>query len=164
MAGRLFDAMPKLCPEMGEGQFEKMIPREIIIHHSLTTDSGTVSWGAIRTYHVESLGWSDIGYHWGIEMMRGQCEIVMGRMPDRQGAHCVGHNDASIGVCFVGNFDFIAPQPEQWEKGVEVIKWLMREFRIPPQNVKGHRYYNNTKTCPGRMFDMGKLRADLLIP
>lgn len=136
-----------------------MKPLRIILHHSLTKDSGTVSWGAIRDYH-KSIGWSDIGYHFGIENLRGQTEILIGRMPDKKGAHCAGDNSDSIGICFVGNFDLDPVPAESWNEGIRVVKYLMKQFNI--QTIQGHRELNPKKSCPGRLFDMDKFRREVL--
>lgn len=37
-------------------------PDGFLIHHSGTRDSGTVSWSAIRSFHLYDRGWADIGY------------------------------------------------------------------------------------------------------
>ncbi len=139
-----------------------MTPSYIALHHSLTKDSGTVSWGAIRRYHL-SKKYSDIGYHYGIELARNQYEIMCGRMPSKRGAHCHGLNNNSLGVCMVGNFTHNPPPPEQWTLTVKLVKYLREEFNIPLQNVVGHRDAQENRSCPGRMFDMGKFRADLLV-
>ena len=131
----------------------------IILHHSLTKDSDTVSWGAIRTYH-KNKGWKDIGYHFGIEDLRGQTEILVGRMTDRMGAHCSNDNVGSIGICFVGNFDIIEPPIESWNKGIELVKFLMRTYGIT--RVVGHTELNPYKTCPGKLFNLDKFRDELL--
>lgn len=137
----------------------EMIPIRAILHHSLTRDSGTVSWGAIRNYHVNHNGWSDIGYHFGIENLRGQTEIVCGRMPDKRGVHCRGHNRNSIGICFVDNFDLAPPSEEKWNAGVKLVKYLIKIYNI--QDVKGHREYNSRKSCPGKFFDLDKFRKEV---
>jgi hypothetical protein len=48
-----------------------MNPEYIVIHHSLTPDNQTVSWNAIRRYHIDVNKWADIGYHYGIENING---------------------------------------------------------------------------------------------
>jgi len=133
----------------------------IILHHSLTADSGTVSWGAIRRYHLETLGWKDIGYHFGIERVGGHYETLIGRMMTETGAHTSGHNAGSLGICLIGNFDNAPPAPEQWELTLRLVRSLMEVFDIAPDMVFGHRDFTSVKTCPGRMFDLAKFRREL---
>lgn len=134
-------------------------PQRIIIHHSLTKDSGTVSWGAIHRYHTQMLGWSDIGYHFGIERVQDKIQVLMGRMPDRQGAHTRGHNINSIGICFVGNYDKVQVPQDMWEKGIQLVRYLKRVYNI--SEVKGHNEYSY-KSCPGKNFDMERFRRECL--
>lgn len=139
-----------------------MKPTHIIIHHSLTKDSKTVSWGAIRDYHL-GLGWSGIGYHDGVELARNHVEIFRGRMPDEKGAHCRkdGMNNVSIGICCVGNYDHTFPSFEIWREAKRVTKFYMRHYGIKANNVHGHGEIDNRKTCPGRNWDMNKFRSEL---
>ena len=137
-----------------------MTPEQIILHHSLTADSGTVSWTAIREYHKNVLGWKDVGYHFGIEKVNGYYETIVGRNLFMQGAHCRGQNHNSIGVCFVGNFDRHEPPHEQWATGLILVSQLRKIFQIPREKVLGHNHYSQ-KTCPGIFFDVKKFRNQL---
>lgn len=141
-----------------------MKPSFIILHHSLTADSETVSWGAIRNYHVNTLHWSDIGYHFGVEKIGGRHEILVGRMMDEPGAHCKqqGMNRHSLGVCFIGNFDLEKPPLEMWLLGLDLVNTLMKVFAIPRDHVYGHRELVDYKSCPGWAFNLGKFRNSLL--
>jgi len=137
-----------------------MVPDILVIHHSLTEDSNTVSWNAIRRYHTETLGWSDIGYHFGIEYIRDHYEILMGRMPNVKGAHCLGHNNNSIGICFVGCFDTHAPSQTQLYAGARLATWICKVYHIPVSNIVGHRdLIGGSKTCPGKAFDLDLFRS-----
>jgi hypothetical protein len=163
-----------------------VIPTYIIIHHSLTKDSGTVSWGAIRHYHksyacngtiiseelakeLEADGkpvkrpWLDIGYHVGTELINEDYEILLGRMPSVQGAHCAaaGMNAVSLGICNVGNFDVVKPPHEQWMLCLKVTNYFRNLYSIPVVAVNGHREFDPHKTCPGKLWDMARFREDL---
>ena len=137
-----------------------MMPNHIILHHSLTKDGQTVSWGAIRRYHVETNGWADIGYQLGLELIGDHYEILIGRMLDQVGAHTIGHNLDSIGICFVGNFDLAPPPPDQWALGVRLCHSLCHIFNISPDHIYGHRDFA-PKSCPGTMFDLGRFRSEV---
>ena len=137
-----------------------MKPTRIIIHHSFTKDSKTVSWNAIRMYHIRYLMMVEIGYTFGLEQVGQHQEILMGRMMNEAGAHTRGHNHDSLGICFVGNFDLAAPPPEQWNLGIKLVKSLIEVFDIPTWRVFGHRNFAD-KTCPGTFFDMDLFRKSL---
>jgi N-acetylmuramoyl-L-alanine amidase len=137
-----------------------MIPY-IIIHHSLTKDGQTVSWSAIRKYHVNTLGYKDVGYHWGVELVNDEYEVILGRIPGTVGAHCIPRNKDSIGICVVGNFEEAAPPVKQWYKTLQLCKWLMKVYRIPVASVLGHMEAQENRECPGKYFDMDKFRSEL---
>src|SRR3972149_5372018 len=118
-----------------------MRPQYIVLHHSLTKDGQTVSWGAIRTYHVQTNGWRDIGYHFGVELVGDYYEMLIGRTLSEDGAHCkeADMNRQGIGICLVGNFDMAPPSLKQLETTARIVTWAMKEFRIPREQVIGHR-------------------------
>lgn len=147
-----------------------MTPKtHVMLHHSLTRDSQTVSWGAIRRYHVETLGWTDIGYHVGVEQVGDGYEVFLGRDWDDVGAHCKqsGMNAKAIGLCLVGNFDLAPPPPAQWDQAVHLVRFLCRSYLsthpLTPNEivgrVVGHREFCDYKTCPGSQFDLAAFRA-----
>lgn len=158
-------------------------PTKIILHHSLTPDQKVADWPAITRYHMSyayrghiitmeraleleqerktfKKPWSDNGYHFGIDRIGNTYSCFVGRTLDRYGAHCLGQNQKSIGICFVGNFNYQGPPPEQWALGIKIVKWILINYGLSPNDVYGHRNFS-PKTCPGRMFDLGKFRSML---
>jgi len=151
-------------------------PRFIVIHHSLTKDGLTVDWEAIRRHHMETNGWSDIGYHFGIERVKGVLTCQKGRDVHVAGAHCknAGMNLKSIGICVVGNFDSTPPDLETVLYLRDLCFAIMANYPIPVQNVIAHRDaglidgfdwrksgpagIREFKTCPGILFPMDTLR------
>jgi len=138
-----------------------MIPKYIILHCSATADSETLSWDDIKRYHIDDNGWSDIGYHYGIERHAGDLIVLQGRKPHVTGAHCKDEsmNYKSLGVCVVGEFDSSPPSDDLYRETIKLLAWLCFTFQIPSFHVKGHREYTNMKTCPGMMWDLVKVRG-----
>src|SRR5262245_7647593 len=139
-----------------------MLPRtHIMLHHSLTRGGQTVSWGAIRRYHVETRGWDAIGYHYGVELVGDHYEVLMGRSELDPAAACPQEemNTRALHVCCVGNFDEAPPPRAMLEALVGlVILPAMVEYGLPPERIIGHRDLASWKTCPGSQFDLEVVR------
>lgn len=138
--------------------------RYLILHCSDTEDGPGLSWPAIRRYHMEERGWSDIGYHYGIERYGPRIAVLRGRPPWVRGAHCraAGRNRDSLGVCVVGKFDEDPPSLGVYDATVQVLARLAWAFHIEPDRVAGHREFDKRKTCPGLKWDLDKLREDIM--
>lgn len=135
-----------------------MIVERIIIHHSFTADSDTLSWGVMHSNHEAGYPGADHQYHAGGELVRGRVECLYGRPDNIPGAHCYGQNRKSLGFCFVGNFDEIAPDDTLLTAACRrvIVPWL-RQYKLTPDDIRPHSEFS-TKTCPGKMFDMDRLR------
>lgn len=142
-------------------KFDKYSARKwtnIIIHHSYSPDSDkSYQWDEIAKWHVVDNGWASIGYNFGIEMDdRGRYGYCIGRGLDCIGAHTKGMNETAMGIVLVGNYDIEEPLDCQYWLLAELCKDLMRDFKIPIENIKRHSDYA-PKTCPGLKFDLAKL-------
>ena len=120
--------------------------KEIIVH--CTATKPTVDWGVkeIRRCHINDKGWADIGYHYVIRL---NGFIERGRAEWRQGAHCVGHNRHSIGVCYVGGLDqngnpSDTRTPAQRRAMLTLLKELTQKYHC---EIHGHNEYSS-KACP----------------
>ncbi len=137
-----------------------------IVHHSAGTNSSS-DWPAvvrsIWDYHVNSNGWSDIGYNWLVDpngviyqgrgWIDGNDEVV--------GAHFCGTNSNTMGVCLLGNFEKTSPSSDALDNLEELLAWKSDEKNIDPTKrnyhssnglnlftISGHQDGCSTE-CPG---------------
>lgn len=119
----------------------------IIVHCSATAPSSDIGVAEMRDWHT-ARGWSDVGYNYVIR--RDGC-AEEGRPLEKPGAHTLGHNKDSIGICLVGGVNE-AGRPDcnftaaQWETLRALVMRLGRRYGI--KTVAGHRDYTDTKECP----------------
>ena len=150
--------------------------KNIIVHHSAS------GWGSalfIDQWHKKR-GWLGIGYHFVIlngysnsadiksqrrfDSLIGSVEC--GRTLDGDlwvqneeiGAHALGMNKDSIGICLIHNTGIY--HPTMIHSLMSIIDGLMRRFNIPADNVLGHNEVDSKKPlCPG--IDMEMIRRYL---
>ena len=136
--------------------------RYILLHHSWTEDSKTVSWNPIREDHMSRFNTDDIGYQYGIEEVRkaGVYEVLYGRRINSKGCHCPqgNMNNESVGFMFCGNFDLAPPPIGMLHKAADFIADLCNMTGISPNNIHGHREFNSAKSCPGTKFDIEQFK------
>ena len=119
----------------------------IIIHCSATPEGSNYTIDDIRKWHLQN-GWEDIGYHFVIHL---DGSIHPGRPINFKGAHTYGHNEGSIGICYVGGLEKDGKKtkdtrtPAQNESLIMLVKQLITIFG--PMKIYGHKQFAN-KACP----------------
>ena len=121
---------------------------KIIIHCSATREGENIPVETIRSWHVDGRGWSDIGYHFYIDLYG---EIHKGRDIAKIGAHVKGQNRNSIGICYCGGVeeDGKTPKDTRLDCQKEALTAVIRTLKAmyPDAVVHGHRDFSN-KACP----------------
>ena len=126
----------------------------IVVHCSATPEGKHFSTETIKKWHVEGNKWSDIGYHYVIEL---DGTIKKGRPLKRAGAHVKFLNKKSIGICYVGGMTADMKRSKdtrnvnQKKALFNLLTDLKEEF--PNAVIRGHRDYS-PKDCPS--FDASK--------
>ena len=132
-----------------------MAKEYIILHHSATKDGSYYrDFDSILRGHL-ARGYRDIGYHYVIERVQGALVVIPGRAEWEVGAHCLGRNADSIGICVVGNFENEDPTEEHYQTVADLCKDIMTRYFI--KAIDGHRDHYPT-LCPGRHFDVNRVR------
>ena len=119
----------------------------LIVHCSAVRPGQRSSAKDINGWHRDK-GWNGIGYHY---VVRRDGSIELGRPIEEVGAHCVGHNSHSIGICYEGGLDEHGEEadtrtPEQ----KRALRKLLEELhgRFPKALIVGHHDLNPGKKCP----------------
>lgn len=113
-----------------------------VVHHSDGPQDQSVR--TIQNFHMDTRGWSDIGYNFLIDF-RGN--IYEGRGWNRVGAHAKGYNTATIGVCVIGNYDAVLPSPAALSSLIQLYGEAQR-LKGGKLGLFGHREVGSTD-CPG---------------
>lgn len=120
----------------------------LVVHCTATRLSQRVSVEDIDRWH-KAQGWSGIGYHWYVDR---DGHIFPGRSEREAGAHVIGYNHCSIGICYEGGLDEQGNSadtrtPAQKAALLFIIKDLKQSY--PNTIVLGHRDFPGVhKDCP----------------
>ena len=132
------------------------IPQYLIVHHCGGTDanpledSSNQTFETVDTYHkslwnfVSSLG-HYIGYQYFIDKTG---KLTQGRADTDEGAHTIGYNLKSIGICLAGNFDATLPTQAQINTLTSLLAQKSLQYSILAGKIVPHRMFA-AKTCYG---------------
>lgn len=136
----------------------------LIVHH--TAGSNTSSdWAAtvrsIWNYHVNTNGWSDIGYNF---LLDKNGKVYVGRADDTQGAHFSGVNSGTSGISLMGHYNTVTPTTIMIDSLKSLLAWKACVKNINPtatvyhsssglnlKTISGHRDGPNATDCPGSL-------------
>ncbi|HET6245710.1 MAG: N-acetylmuramoyl-L-alanine amidase [Bacteroidetes bacterium] len=115
----------------------------IVIHHGASPNTYTDGPSIVRSYwnyHVNTLGWADIGYNYLTDKYGN---LYQGRknpnLPtsDVRGAHAGNANSGSIGISFIGNADVTLPTTVQIDKCTAMMAWWFKHKNLDPTTSAG---------------------------
>ncbi|MGG7178167.1 peptidoglycan recognition protein family protein [Clostridium paraputrificum] len=131
------------------GEFESgNNPKYLVYHHTASSEDTPEG---INKTHIDN-GWGGIGYHYYI---RKDGSIYKGRPEGAVGAHAIGRNRDSIGICLEGNFEKTKPTEEQLNSIVKLSVDMIIKYNIG--SSIGHKDVYET-LCPGKKFPMDDIK------
>lgn len=132
-------------------------PLYLICHHTGGSDtnplqdSSKYTFKQCNTDHKAKWNFkSMLGYYCGYQYyIEDDGTLYQARSDVEEGAHTVGYNLHSIGICLAGNFDVTLPTEAQKKTLQKLLLQKSQQYGIPITNVLPHRKFAS-KTCFGR--------------
>lgn len=132
----------------------------LIVHCSATPVAQDIGAAEIDAIHRQK-GWARIGYHY---VIRRNGAVEKGRPDSMIGAHAVGFNNNSIGICLIGGVDKQGRgQANYTAAQMATLGRLLASLlnRYPGAAIMGHRDTGAKKDCPSfnitRWLETGEL-------
>lgn len=133
----------------------------LIVHHAAGANTSS-NWSAVVSaiwdFHVNTNGWTDIGYNW---LIAPDGTVFQGRGDNIIGSHFCGKNAGTMGVCMLGNFQTAQPSAAALQKLKDLLAWKSCSTDLNPtgsafhsssgltlKNISGHQDGCSTD-CPG---------------
>lgn len=160
MRDKIFDNIGQVLDPSNFYKTNRKI-KKIIVHCSATNNTKNFDAHDIDRWHLNR-GFAGIGYHY-VVLRDGT--LQKGRWTDAVGAHASGHNNDTIGICYIGGLDgkgrvaMDGLTPKQHKTLITTLKTLMGLYGLYPADVLGHNELPKvTKSCP--CLNMSDLRRE----
>ena len=142
------------------------VPNKIIVHHTAYAPrvpqyALVNQWHKDRDFPLSELG-SYVGYQYLIEF---DGSVTQCRKETEGGAHTIGENWQSVGICLAGDFSQEQPTEQQAQALTKLMEGVIERNNIAPDQVFPHRHFNDT-TCYGTLLsdEWAKEQLGNLIP
>jgi N-acetylmuramoyl-L-alanine amidase len=120
----------------------------VILHHAAASKCSVQD---VHRWHLNK-GWAGIGYHYFVSK---DGQIYRGRPEHTEGAHTLGYNGVSIGICSEGNYQ-VESMPEVQKQAIIALCQDIKN-RLGVSTFKGHGELAAT-SCPGVNYPLGEVK------
>jgi len=96
---------------------------------------------------IEQKGRPTLPYHFWVSK-GGECWLCVPLNYGMWHDH-TGHRNVNISIGMAGHLHKVQPTGAQLEATVRLVAWLMREYDVPVEEVRGHCDRYDKTVCPG---------------
>ncbi|MFG3354478.1 N-acetylmuramoyl-L-alanine amidase [Streptomyces sp. NPDC048001] len=135
--------------------------KAVVVHHTAESNGYTCEQApavvrGIYAYHVQQLGWKDIGYNFLVDKCGTVYEGRKGGV-DRPvlGAHAYGFNSETTGISVLGAYTDTAPSQAAMASVAQVAAWKLGQYGVDPAGTTTLTAGASGRSHAGRTWESG---------
>ncbi|MFB7274038.1 peptidoglycan recognition protein [Streptomyces sp. NPDC056244] len=163
---------PPIVDRAGWGADESISPEEpgylpggkikaVVVHHTAESNTYTCAQGpavvrGIYAYHVQQLGWKDVGYNFLVDKCGTVYEGRKGGV-DRpvMGAHAYGFNAETTGISVLGTYTDTAPPQAAMVSVARIAAWKLGQYGVDPTGTTTLTAGDSGRSYTGKTWAKG---------